>query len=104
VRDVERAIESRLRRAGVLGILEGMTLMEVTYELQSRLQPEQLRALGSFANTYGLRRFHVDEDANRLSFEYDASRLKETEVEHVLRQANIPVLRRVDPVGTESKV
>jgi len=78
--------------------------MEVTYELQSRLQPEQFRALGSFANTYGLRRFHVDEDSNRLSFEYDASRLKETEVEHVLRQANIPVLRRVDPVGTESKV
>jgi hypothetical protein len=91
-------------RSGVLGILEGMTLMEVTYELQSRLQPEQLRALGSFANTYGLRRFRVDEDANRLSFEYDASRLKETEVEHVLRQAKIPVLRRVDPVGTESKV
>ena len=81
-----------------------MTLMEITYELQSRLQPEQLRALGSFANTYGLRRFRVDEDANRLSFEYDASRLKETEVEHVLRQAKIPVLRRVEPIGTISRV
>ena len=81
-----------------------MTLMEITYELQSRLQPEQLRTLGSFANTYGLRRFHVDENNNRLSFEYDASRLKETEVEHVLRQANIPVLRRVAPVGTISQV
>jgi hypothetical protein len=81
-----------------------MTLMEITYELQSRLLPEQLRALGSFANTYGLRRFHVDETNNRLSFEYDASRLKETEVEHVLRQANIPVLRRVAPVGTISQV
>jgi hypothetical protein len=81
-----------------------MTLMEITYELQSRLQPEQLRALGSFANTYGLRRFHVDEETNRLSFEYDASRLKETEVEHVLRQAKIPVLRRVDPVGTVSQI
>ena len=81
-----------------------MTLMEITYELQSRLQPEQLRALGSFANTYGLRRFRVDEQANRLSFEYDASRLKETEVEHVLRQAKIPVLRRVDPVGTVSQI
>jgi hypothetical protein len=81
-----------------------MTLMEITYELQSPLQPEQLRALGSFANTYGLRRFRVDEQANRLSFEYDASRLKETEVEHVLRQAKIPVLRRVAPVGTISQV
>lgn len=81
-----------------------MTLIEITYELQSRLQPEQLQALGSFANTYGLRRFRVDERANRLSFEYDASRLKETEVEHVLRQAKIPVLRRVEPVGTISRV
>jgi hypothetical protein len=72
-----------------------MTLVEITYELQSPLGPEQLRALGGFANTYGLRRFRVDEAKKQLSFEYDASRLKETEVAHVLRQARIPVLRRV---------
>jgi hypothetical protein len=77
--------------------------MEITYELQAPLQTEQLRALGSFANTYGLRRFRVDEQSNRLSFEYDASRLKETEVEHVLRRAKIPVLRRVEPIGTVSQ-
>lgn len=80
-----------------------MTFMEITYELQSRLQPDQLRALGNFANTYGLRRFRVNDQMNRLSFEYDASRLKETEVEHVLRQARIPVLKRVEPVGTVSQ-
>ena len=80
-----------------------MTLMEITYELQSLLEPEQLRALGSFANTYGLRRFRVDEKNNRLSFEYDASRLRETEVAHVLREARIPVLRRVEPVATVSQ-
>jgi hypothetical protein len=73
----------------------GVTLVEVTYELQGPLRPEQLRALGQFANTYGLRRFRVDEHLNRLSFEYDASRLKETEVAHVLRMARIPVERRV---------
>jgi hypothetical protein len=80
-----------------------MTLMEITYELQSPLEPEQLRALGGFANTYGLRRFRVDEKNNRLSFEYDASRLRETEVAHVLREARIPVLRRVEPVATVSQ-
>lgn len=74
-----------------------MTLVEVTYELQSSLRPDQLRALGEFANTYGLRRFRVDEKKKQISFEYDASRLKETEVAHVLSQARIPVLRRVDP-------
>lgn len=81
-----------------------MTLMEITYELQSPLQPEQLRALGSFANTYGLRRFRVHEETNRLTLEYDASRLKETEVEHVLREARIAVLRRVEPVATVSQI
>ena len=81
-----------------------MTLMEITYELQSPLTPDQLRALGGFANTYGLRRFRVDEKNNRLSFEYDASRLRETEVAHVLREARIAVLRRVEPVATVSQL
>ncbi len=76
--------------------MPGMTLVEITYELQSSLQPEQLRALGEFANTYGLRRFRVDEEKKQVTFEYDASRLKETEVARVLRQARIPVVRRAD--------
>ena len=72
-----------------------MTLVEITYELQSPLTEEQLRHLGQFANTYGLRSFRVDEATNRLSFEYDASRLRETQVAHVLGQARIAVKRRV---------
>ena len=72
-----------------------MTLVEVTYELPGPLNPDQLRALGQFANTYGLRRFRVDEHLNQMSFEYDASRLKESEVAHILRMARIPVSRRV---------
>jgi len=73
-----------------------MTLVEVTYELQSPLSQEQLRKLGEFANTYGLRRFRVDEGNKQLSFEYDASRLRETQVEHVLAQARIAVNRKVN--------
>lgn len=74
-----------------------MTLMEVTYELQAPLKLAQLRRLGEFANTYGLRRFQVDASRTHLQFEYDASRLKDTEVVQVLRLAKIPVVRRVDP-------
>jgi len=73
-----------------------MTLVEVTYELQSPLSQEQLRRLGEFANTYGLRRFQVDEAKNQLSFEYDASRLRETQVEHVLGHAGIAVARKIN--------
>jgi hypothetical protein len=72
-----------------------MTLVEATYELQSPLSEEQMRNLGTFANTYGLRRFRIN-DKNHLCFEYDASRLRNTEVEHVLRQARIAVLRKVN--------
>jgi hypothetical protein len=72
-----------------------MTFMTVTYELQKPLRAEEFRALGQFANTYGLQNFRFDEKTNHLHFDYDASRLRETVVEHVLRQARIPVLRRI---------
>ncbi len=72
-----------------------MTLIEVTYELQSPLAPAQLSWLAAFANTYGLRKFRVDQANKHLTFEYDASRLKETQVANVLRGARIAVLRRV---------
>src|SRR5258708_39064467 len=75
--------------ARAAGIMPAMTLVEITYELQSPLSDEQLRSLGSFANTHGLRRFRV-EGTNRLSFEYDASRLRATRVAPVVRQLDIP--------------
>ena len=73
-----------------------MTLVEVTYELQSPLTDDQLNRLGEFANTYGLRRFRLDDSRKQLSFEYDASRLRETQVAHALGQARIAVSRRLN--------
>jgi len=73
-----------------------MTLVDITYELHQRLTETQLRDLGLFANTYGLRTFRYDEATSRLSFEYDASRLRETQVAHVLGLAKIAVSRKVD--------
>ena len=74
-----------------------MTLVEITYELQSPLRPEDLRRLAEFGNTYGLRRFRVDQARQQLSLEYDASRLQETQVANILRSGKIPILRRVQP-------
>jgi hypothetical protein len=74
-----------------------MTLMEATFELQSPLTEQQMSQLGAFANTYGLHRFRIDETKKLLTFEYDASRLKESQLAHVLGQVRIRVLRRVDP-------
>jgi hypothetical protein len=73
-----------------------MTLLEITYELQSPLSLDQLNRLGEFANTYGLRKFRVDEQKNQLTFEYDGSRLRDTQIAHVLGRAGIAVTRRVN--------
>jgi hypothetical protein len=81
-----------------------MTLLEITYELQSPLRLDQLSRLGEFANTYGLRKFHVDEQRNHLTFEYDASRLRDTQIAHVLGQAGIAVLQRVQGNGSGDRL
>lgn len=76
-----------------------MTFLEATFELQSPLTAEQMRKLGAFANEYGLRRFRVDETKRLLTFEFDASRIREAQIVHILGQARIGVLRRVDPLA-----
>jgi hypothetical protein len=78
-----------------------MTLLEVTFELQSPLTPQQLSELGEFANTYGLRRFRLDEAKNQITFEYDASRLRQSQVVAALAGANIAVTRVVPQSGSE---
>jgi hypothetical protein len=72
-----------------------MTLVEVTYELLSPLRAEQLRALSIFAAANALRRFRIDEERNLLSFEYEDSRLRESQILDALRMARIRVQRRV---------
>ncbi|HVO57165.1 MAG TPA: hypothetical protein VMT51_05640 [Dongiaceae bacterium] len=73
-----------------------MTLLEIKYALQSPLTPDQLRSLSEFANTYGLRKFQLNDDRTELSFEYDASRLRETQVAHALGAAKIAVVKKLN--------
>jgi hypothetical protein len=73
-----------------------MTLMEIKYALVSPLTLDQLNQLGEFANTYGLRRFKLNDAKTELSFEYDASRLRETQVERVLNQAKIAIAKKLN--------
>jgi hypothetical protein len=81
-----------------------MTLLEITYELHSPLSSQQLQRLGEFANTYGLRRFRVDEKQRLLTLEYDASRLRESQVAHVLGKAGIPIVQKLSAIGTADAI
>jgi hypothetical protein len=78
-----------------------MTLVEITFELQSPLNAKQMADLREFANTYGLRRFRHDPAKNQLTFEYDASRLRQSQVVHALGGANIAVTRIVPQFGAD---
>jgi len=90
------ALRAAIKIGQSTAIISRMTLLEITYELQSPLSLDQLNRLGEFANTYGLRKFRIDEQKNQLTFEYDASRLRDTQIAHVLGQAGIAVTRRVN--------
>jgi hypothetical protein len=86
--------------------MQHMTLVEITYNLHSSLSNDQLANLGEFSNTYGLRKIRVDEQKNQISLEYDASRLRETQIAHVLGMAGISISRQpsktLTPVWKES--
>jgi hypothetical protein len=82
--------------------IPSVTLLDITFELQKPLSTEQFRRLRDFANTYGLRRFRTAEGGKQLTLEYDASRLKPTEVAHVLGRAGIPIVRHVDPYDAKT--
>jgi hypothetical protein len=73
-----------------------MTLLEIRYALAAPLNPEQLSRLAEFANTYGLRKFRLNDARTELSFEYDASRLRETQVAHALVMAKIAISKKLN--------
>jgi hypothetical protein len=86
----------RPQQAGQDWYTNAMTLLEIKYALASPLSTEQLTQLSEFANTYGLRKFKLNGSKTELSFEYDASRLLETQVEHVLGQAKIAISKKLN--------
>jgi len=77
-----------------------MTYLEVSYRYEGPLTLEQMRKLGDLTGHYGIRRIRLDEPSQMARIEFDASRLKETEVVHWIRRAGIPLKERVEtPVG-----
>ena len=73
-----------------------MTYLEVAYRYAGPLTLEQSKKLGDLPGHYGIRRIRVDEKNHLARIEYDASRLKETEVVHWVRRAGIPLTERVE--------
>jgi len=73
-----------------------MTKVEVHYDLTRPLTDELMDAISRAHGFYGLHKVQVEPSLNSLLVEYDASRLKLTDVDRALLSAGLPVQRRLN--------
>ena len=66
-----------------------MTYLEVAFHYQSQPGEKELRALDSVREVYGIQRTQFDEKARTVRVLFDASRLNEDAVAHLLREAGL---------------
>ena len=65
------------------------------FQLRQPLDDSLLQAISDVHAIYGIQRVRVAPSLDRLFVEYDASRLRPSEVEAALAEAGIPLLRPV---------
>jgi len=68
-----------------------MTKVQIRFKLQRPLDDDLLAHLPKTHSVYGIQMVKVNAD-NTLTVEYDATRMKPTEVEAVFTAAGIPVV------------
>jgi hypothetical protein len=75
----------------LLAILDGMTKVTVHYDLVRPLGDEDLEQVDNVRGTYGFARLQVSPSRDRLTVDYDASRLMKQDVEAELRRHGLPL-------------
>jgi hypothetical protein len=68
-----------------------MTYLDVVFNYESLPGENELRAIDSVREVYGIRRVQFNEQERTVRVEFDASRLKQDAVAKLLRQAGIDV-------------
>lgn len=66
-----------------------MTTVDVTYHFAAPPRESSVLALASLREVYGIRQMHVDERAQLIRMEYDATRLSDQILRQLLRRAGI---------------
>jgi hypothetical protein len=72
-----------------------MTQLEIRYRYGVSPTEAAMRAIDNLREVYGIRKVGFDEKERVVRVEFDASRLKEPTVGHLLRQAGIDLLERL---------
>jgi len=68
-----------------------MTSMDIAFRYSPPLADDQLRALASLSEVYGIRSLRVDEAAGRIGIEYDATRLDAAQVGALVQGCGVAI-------------
>jgi hypothetical protein len=71
--------------------VETMTKVEIPFELERPLDAAATERIAAARSIYGVLRVEPGPGSDRLTVEYDASRLTAADVEAMLRRAGVPV-------------
>jgi hypothetical protein len=72
-----------------------MTKVQLDYDLVRPLDDKLLERIARAHSTYGILRVSLAEGMNKITVEYDASRLSPLEVENLLHRLGIPIVLHV---------
>jgi len=68
-----------------------MTKVTLHYDLARPLTDDDMQAIADCHSTYGIVRVQLAASSNKLTVDYDASRLMKKDVEAVLLRHNLPI-------------
>jgi hypothetical protein len=72
-----------------------MTSLDVVFRYGRPPGPDELRAIDSLREVYGIRSVKFNEKENTIRVEFDASRMKEDTVAGLLRHAGIDLIEKL---------
>ncbi len=77
---------------------ERMTTVDVCYRYGNPPGEQEVRAINSAREVYGVRKITFDEKDKTVRIEYDATRLDEPEVANILRRSGLDLRERIQLV------
>ena len=72
-----------------------MTAIEVLFRYGAEPSESAMSAYGQLSDVYGIRRLQLRESDRTIRVEYDATRLTEAKVEHLLRAAGFDITEKL---------
>jgi hypothetical protein len=75
-----------------------MTTVDVVYRYGTPPTEQEVRAINSAREVYGVRKITFSEKESTVRVEYDASRLDESEVANILRRCGLDLRERIQLV------